>query len=263
MGEVVPTFADLHHGDQPLVLPNAWDVPSALAFRAQGFSAIGTTSFGVAASHGRPDGARATRDLNPALAQALTTLGCPISMDIEDGYSDDPNEVAAYIGRLPVDGINIEDSTEEVLIDPDRHAAKIAAVKDSCPQLFVNARVDTYWLNQDATVTATLQRAAKYVAAGADGIFIPGLSDASVIRDFAGALTAPLNVLAVAAISLSQMAELGVRRVSTGSLPYRVASFAATAAVVAVRDGDVPPAATGYSELQDMLLEHTHIGRIN
>ena len=62
----MPSFAELHHRDLPLLLPNAWDVPSALAFVEAGFEAVGTTSFGVASSLGRPDGTRATRDANTA-----------------------------------------------------------------------------------------------------------------------------------------------------------------------------------------------------
>src|SRR5882757_6279616 len=78
------TFHDLHYGDRPLVLPNAWDVPSALAFLDAGFEAIGTTSFGVASGLGRPDGARSTREANIAVAAHLRTLPCYVSMDLED-----------------------------------------------------------------------------------------------------------------------------------------------------------------------------------
>ena len=85
----MPSFAALHRKDLPLLLPNAWDVPSALAFVAAGFEAVGTTSFGVASSLGRPDGARATREANTALARDLSTLDCHVSMDVEDGYADD------------------------------------------------------------------------------------------------------------------------------------------------------------------------------
>jgi len=148
----VPSFAALHRKDLPLLLPNAWDVPSALAFVAAGFEAVGTTSFGVASSLGRPDGARATREANTALARDLSTLDCHVSMDVEDGYADDPEEVAGYVATLPVAGVNIEDSTAGRLIPPAAYAAKVAAVKRRCPGLFVNARVDTYWLSQDATV---------------------------------------------------------------------------------------------------------------
>lgn len=153
------TFADLHRGERPLLLPNAWDVPSALALLEYGFAAIGTTSFGVASSIGTPDGGRSTKQANLRLAATLRPLDCYISIDIEDGYADDPDQVADYVARLPVDGINIEDSTAEKLIEPQQHAAKVQAIKQRSPDVFVNARVDTYWLGQDATVAATLDRA--------------------------------------------------------------------------------------------------------
>jgi 2-methylisocitrate lyase-like PEP mutase family enzyme len=117
-------FRDLHYGATPLVLPNAWDVPSALAFVDAGFVAVGTTSFGVAASRGHPDGARNSKEANLTLAAALATVGCLVSVDIEDGYADDPVVVADYVARLGVAGVNIEDSTHETLIAPGAHAAK-------------------------------------------------------------------------------------------------------------------------------------------
>jgi 2-methylisocitrate lyase-like PEP mutase family enzyme len=252
-------FAELHFGDLPLVLPNAWDVPSALELRAAGFPAIGTTSFGVAASRGTPDGERATRKANIALAAALRPLGVLLSFDVEDGYSDDPEQVADYVTRLRVHGVNVEDSTAERLIDPDVHAAKVAAIKAISPNVFVNARVDTYWLGQHATVSETLDRAHRYVAAGADGIFVPGTPDVlapDVIADLAGALDRPLNVLAIPGQSPAELARLGVRRVSTGSLPYRAALRAAVDAALAVRDGATPPAASSYAAIQASLLHY-------
>jgi 2-methylisocitrate lyase-like PEP mutase family enzyme len=250
------TFAELHHQDLPLLLPNAWDVPSALAFLEAGYSAIGTTSFGVASSLGRPDGGRATRDANLALATQLVTLACYISMDVEDGYSDDPDEVARYVSALNVDGINIEDSTDEHLIAPGLQAAKIAAIKRAVPDVFVNARVDTYWLHQDETESATLARAATYVEAGADGVFVPGASDPDLLRSIASALPVPVNVLAIPGTSLRRLADLGIRRVSTGSLPYRAALHAAVAAAQAVRDGRPAPGAVSYSDLQAKLVRY-------
>ena len=176
------TFRDLHDGALPLLLPNAWDVASALAFAEAGFPAIGTTSFGVAASGGEPDGGRTSRDATLALARRLTALPCHVSADVEDGYDDDPGRVADYVAELGVAGINLEDSTGERLVAPAAHAAKVAAVKARVPELFVNARVDTYWLGQDATVAATLARAAAYVEAGADGIFVPGATEPADLR---------------------------------------------------------------------------------
>jgi len=250
----VPSFAALHHRDLPLLLPNAWDVPSALAFVAAGFEAGGTTSFGVASSLGRPDGSRATRDANAALARALSTLDCHVSMDVEDGYADDPDEVAGYVATLPVAGVNIEDSTAERLIPPAAHAAKVAAVKRRCPGLFVNARVDTYWLGQDATVESTVDRANRYVDAGADGVFVPGAAEPELLRELTAAIPVPVNVLVLPGRSLAELAELGVRRVSTGSLPYRAAMFSATDVALAVRDGRSIPDAVPYAELQSRLV---------
>jgi 2-methylisocitrate lyase-like PEP mutase family enzyme len=252
------TFADLHQSELPLLLPNAWDVPSALALLECGFAAIGTTSFGVASSLGRPDGGRATKEANLSLAEALRRIGCYISMDIEDGYADDPDQVADYIGRLAVDGINIEDSTDEKLIDPRRNAAKVQAIKQRSPGLFVNARIDTYWLGQNATVAATLDRAAQYVEGGADGIFVPGATEPDVLRKLTAAIPLPVNVLAIPGRSLADLAALGVRRVSTGSLPYRAAIHAAAQAAVAVRDATELPGADPYAEMQERLMHYAN-----
>ncbi len=250
------TFAELHHRDLPLLLPNAWDVPSALAFLDAGFEAIGTTSFGVAVSTGRSDGGRATKEANVVLARQLAPLPAHISIDIEDGYTDEPDEVAEYVAALGVAGVNIEDSTDGILLPPEAHAAKIAAIKRRQPDVFVNARVDTYWFKQDANVDATRERAATYVAAGADGIFVPGVSAPDTLRRLAEAIPAPLNVLVVPGLSLAELAALGVRRVSTGSLPYRAAMHTALDVATAVRDGGAVPPATPYPELQGRLVQY-------
>jgi 2-methylisocitrate lyase-like PEP mutase family enzyme len=248
------TFHDLHHGDAPLLLPNAWDVASALAFAEAGFPAIGTTSFGVAAAAGRADGGRSSRDATAALARALSVLTNPVSADVEDGYADDPEAVADFVAGLGVAGINIEDSTAERLIAPEAHAAKVAAIKRRSPNVFVNARVDTYWLGQDATVQATLDRARAYVDAGADGIFVPGATEPEDLRRLCAGIPVPVNVLVVPGLSLAELAELGVRRVSTGSLPYRAAMDAAVEVAASVRDGRTPPQATAYPEMQRRLV---------
>jgi 2-methylisocitrate lyase-like PEP mutase family enzyme len=247
-------FAELHHGELPLLLPNAWDVASALAFVAAGFPAVGTTSFGVGAAAGRPDGGRASQGATTALVRALAGLPVPVSADIEDGYADDPAEVARYVSRLGAAGINIEDSTGEALVDPAAHAAKIAAIKDRAPEVFVNARIDNYWLGREATVEAVLARAERYVAAGADGVFVPGAGEPAELRALAAAIPVPVNVLVVPGRTLTELGELGIRRVSTGSLPYRAALDAALSVATAVRDGRPPVSATPYAEAQQRLL---------
>lgn len=248
------TFHDLHHADTPLLLPNAWDVASAVAFADASFPAVGTTSFGVGATTGHPDGARASRDATTALVHALAALPGYVSADIEDGYADDPDTVAEHVAALGADGVNIEDSTDEALIDPAVQAAKITAIKRRSPNVFVNARIDNYWLRQDATVEAVLRRADVYTAAGADGIFVPGATDPAELRALAAAIPVPVNVLVVADLSLAELAQLGIRRVSTGSLPYRAALDAAVGVATAVRDGNRPVSATPYPEVQESLV---------
>jgi 2-methylisocitrate lyase-like PEP mutase family enzyme len=249
------SFRDLHYADEPLLLPNAWDVSSALAFYDAGFRAVGTTSFGVAASAGHPDGGRTSKEPTRNLARQLRNLPAYVSADVEDGYHDDPDEVAGYVSALGVAGINIEDSTDEKLISPRAHAAKVAAIKQLSPEVFINARVDTYWLNQDANVSATLDRATAYVEAGADGIFVPGATDPADLRELTTNIPLPVNVLVVPGLTLAELAELGVRRVSTGSLPYRAAIDAAVRVAQNVRDGVPPPAATAYPAMQARLVE--------
>lgn len=254
------SFRDLHYAGTPLLLPNAWDAGSAIAFADEGFTAVGTTSFGVGAAAGRPDGARASKDATTRLVRALSGLPCYVSADIEDGYDDDdPGEVAGYVAALGAAGVNIEDSTDERLVSAPRHAAKVAEIKRQAPEVFVNARIDNYWLGQEASLPAVLERAAAYVAAGADGIFVPGVTAPADIEALAAAISVPLNVLVLPALSLGELGRLGVRRVSTGSLPYRAAVDAAVAVAAAVRDGRSPAAATPYPQAQARLAKYAKL----
>ncbi|PZA20829.1 isocitrate lyase/phosphoenolpyruvate mutase family protein [Modestobacter versicolor] len=239
----------MHRGPVPLLLPNAWDVASALALVADGHPAVGTTSLGVAAAAGLPDATRAGRARTVELAARLADLPVAVTVDLEDGFSDDPAEVAELVGQLPVAGVNLEDSTAGRLVDPARHAARVAAVKQACPTVFLNARVDTWWLGEQAGLTATVARAERYVAAGADGVFVPGRLTAAEIGTLTRELPVPVNVLATADHPLPRLADLGVRRVSTGSLLFRASLDAAVAVARALRDGQPAPPATSYAEV--------------
>lgn len=161
-------FRALHHTGRPLLLPNAWDHASAAALAARGHPAIGTTSLGVAAAAGRPDGTAATAQETLALARRLANLPVLLSVDIEAGFSDDPAAVAGYVAELAglgVVGINLEDGRADgTLTEPECVAAKVAAVKAAVPDLFVNARTDTWWLGVDDPLPQTLARAHAYRA---------------------------------------------------------------------------------------------------
>ncbi|MFJ8629470.1 isocitrate lyase/phosphoenolpyruvate mutase family protein [Streptomyces sp. NPDC093568] len=242
------TFAELHHGPAPLLLPNAWDHASARALAADGFPAIGTTSLGLAAAVGLPDGASATRDETLRLALALGSGPYLLSVDAEGGYSDDPDEVAEFARELVAvgaAGINLEDG----LGSPALHAEKIAAVKAAAPGLFVNARTDTYWLG--GAELDTRDRLDAYQRAGADAVFVPGLTEPRAIADLVKHLDLPLNILySPAGPTVPRLADLGVRRVSLGSLLYRRALGAALETMTEIRQGRTPGGAVpSYGEV--------------
>ncbi|MGW2224091.1 isocitrate lyase/PEP mutase family protein [Streptomyces formicae] len=252
-------FRDLHHRPgAPLVLPNAWDHASAAALVAAGFRAIGTTSLGVAAAAGLPDGAGAARADTVRLARALARTDALVTVDIEGGFSDRPEEVAALVGELAdtgVVGVNIEDGRPDGTLREAGHQSEILrAVRESVPdRLFVNARTDTYWLPGAGAAAETADRLAAYQQAGADGVFVPGLGDVRAVAELVAGLGAtPLNVLhAPEGPSLAEFAEAGVRRVSTGSLLFRAALGAAVAAAESMARGvRVPARVPSYDETQ-------------
>ncbi|GGS67836.1 isocitrate lyase/PEP mutase family protein [Streptomyces cinerochromogenes] len=245
------SFAGLHHRPgEPLLLPNAWDHASAAALAARGFPAIATTSLAVAAAVGLPDGEAATREHTVRLALALGSGPWLLSVDAEGGFSDDPDDVAALAGELwtaGAVGINLEDG----LGPAGRHAAKIAAVKAAVPGLFVNARTDTYW-SGDGDERDTLRRLDAYQEAGADGVFVPGVTDPGRIAALVRHTTVPLNVLySPAGPTVARLADLGVRRVSLGSLLYRRALGAALDAVADIAAGRTPGGTTpSYADVR-------------
>lgn len=254
-------FRALHRAGRPLFLPNAWDRASAAALAARGFPAIGTTSLGVAAAAGLPDATGATRETTLWLARDLVRLPVLVSVDIEGGFGTAPEDVAelaAGLERLGVAGVNIEDGRPggAGLTDPAAQCELIAAVKHAAPGLFVNARTDTYWLGpaEEDPRQETRRRAAAYLAAGADGIFVPGLAEEHVIAALAAELDAPLNVLLPpGGPGLSRLAALGVSRVSTGSLLFRAALHAAVdTAGRALRGTPLPAGLPSYADAQEL-----------
>jgi 2-methylisocitrate lyase-like PEP mutase family enzyme len=263
-GHAFAEFRGLHRPGEPLLLPNAWDFASAAAFVDAGFAAVGTTSLGVAAASGVPDGQSAARAETIAVAHRLGRLPCLLTVDIESGFADDPDEVAALaeeIAAAGAVGVNLEDGQPGgTLAPPDRHAALIAAVKTRTPYLFVNARTDVAWLalGQPARIPEILERGRVYRDAGADGIFVPGLSTDADIAAVADGVDAPLNVLFLPGRhTLAGLGGLGVARVSLGSLPFRVALGAAVAAVRAVATGsELPAHVPAYAEVNDLAIRY-------
>lgn len=230
------TFRALHQKDAAalLVLPNCWDAMSARVIEDAGALAIATTSSGVSWSLGRPDGHGVRREeMVDAVRRVADAVSVPVTADVEGGYgigapSDAAETVRAIIGAGAV-GINLEDTpgdNGDVMLSPARQAARIAAARaaadDEGVPLFINARVDVF-LRQfgpgGERFGDTVARALAYLDAGADGIFVPGVIDATTIEGLASAIDAPLNVMSVpGAPDTHTLRKLGVRRVSVGPM---------------------------------------------
>ena len=252
------TFHALHHG-AVLTLPNAWDVASARIVEEAGAAAVATTSAGVAWSLGAPDGNRLGRDLAVDLiARVASAVSVPVTADIESGFADDAAGVAETIRRVVAAGavgVNLEDGAGSGLLPVDEHARRVAAARQAADAagvaLFINARTDVYLRGigeREGRFKHAVERAAAYIAAGADGIFVPGVVDRETVEALAAEIDAPLNVMAgVGAPPVSELAALGVARVSVGP-------SLAEAAYAAARRSAVELLTTGtYDELAGAL----------
>ena len=221
-------FAALHAGPDILVLPNAWDAASAAIMEDAGAKAVATSSAAVAWAHGYPDGdALPLEKVLSTIETVVRVVKVPVTADIEGGYTDDlavlADNIKAVIGAGAV-GINLEDGTRE----PDLHARKIETVRRAADAagvaLFINARTDTYLRNlfqSEAAETETVRRAALYRNAGADGVFVPGPTDETLIGRLASAIDGPMNIMLTGGLpSAARLQELGVRRLSSGGRPF-------------------------------------------
>jgi 2-methylisocitrate lyase-like PEP mutase family enzyme len=217
-------FHELHRSGL-LILPNAWDAGSARVIEDSGAKAIATSSAAVAWSHGYPDGEAMTKDALLSTVRAIVrVVGIPVSVDLEAGYARDPQATGTFAAQaveVGAVGVNVEDGTGS----PDLLAAKIEQVKESAVKagvdLWVNARVDVYLRRLkegEGAYQETVARAGRYRAAGANSIFVPGVSEEALIARLVGAVSLPLNVLAWPGLPPAEkLKALGVRRLSAGS----------------------------------------------
>lgn len=242
-------FRDLHHADDILVLPNAWDGVSAKILEQAGFPAVATASASVSWTRGVRDGEGLTRDdALDAIRLVASSVDLPVTADIEKGFGDTPSDVGESIKRV-IDagavGINIEDSLgRDQRPIPDMQA-RIAEARSGAGDfpLFINARVDAYLLGKkgDDVYADTIARAAAWIEAGADGIFVPGPRDADLIGKLVTDIKAPLNVIVLDenTLSVAELQGLGVARVSTGPRLMQCAMGSLQRAAASIRaDGD-------------------------
>ncbi|WP_037465350.1 isocitrate lyase/PEP mutase family protein [Shimazuella kribbensis] len=226
-------FRALHSNS--FVLPNAWDAISAKVFEECGFKAIGTTSAGIAVSQGYSDRNMPFQTAITSIERIVHSVNIPVSVDIEDGYGQTIEETIETVRQVistGAVGINIEDSTidpEQPLYDISVQQQKISAIKNLADTLgiplFINARTDVYWsqIGEPSTrMQETIKRALAYQEAGADCIFVPGVTDRKMIQNLRKAVSIPINLLAGPDMpSLSELSDIGIQRISCGSAPFR------------------------------------------
>ena len=229
------TLRALHHGPNILVLPNAWDAISARLFEAEGFSAIATTSAGVAAALGYADGGIVpANEMVEAIGRIVRTVNVPVTADIEHAYGETPNAVVDVVLRVAAAGaagINLEDyvpgaaGLETLDVQLDKIAAIAKATRTAGVPIVINARTDGFLraIGEPAIrLASAIERGKAFLAAGADCVFVPGVRDRETIAALVKGIGGPLNVLAVEGMPpVAELEAIGVARVSVGSGPMR------------------------------------------
>ena len=234
----VESFAALHTSGC-FVLPNPWDIGSAVYLQHLGFKALATTSSGFAFSQGRLDTpAPATVGLVlEHLRDIVSATSLPVNADFQNGYADEPEGVAANVAlcvATGVAGLSIEDSTGnsatplyDIQLAVERIKAARGAIDDSGTGVVLTGRCEA-WLTQDPNAFAvSIERLTAYAEAGADCLYAPGVTDLGEIEAIVKAVAPkPVNVLVSRPnpdLTLAKLTELGVRRISVGSALARVA----------------------------------------
>ena len=224
-------FKALHAQGDMLLLPNAWDVPSALAFQNAGFKAIGTTSWAIAAMLGYKDGENIPfEEMLLVVKRIIASIDIMVTVDAEAGYAQDEVSIVANILKIVeagAVGINFEDTIKGaggVLQPIEKQVSAIRAIKNSVVTddgpIFLNARIDTFLVEKDQqqACKATIERGRAYIEAGADCLFVPFLTDEGMISEIAAACDAPINILALPQMAdLRKIQSLGVNRLSLGN----------------------------------------------
>jgi 2-methylisocitrate lyase-like PEP mutase family enzyme len=244
-------FRELHEHEGLFLMPNAWDAGTARILAAAGFAALGTTSAGVNHSNGRTD-----YDYSVSRADMLADCGriaaavdLPVSGDLENGYGDSPEEVAETITesiRCGLAGGSIEDHSADPaqpLYELELAVARIRAAREAADAsglpYTLTARAETYLVDHPDPFGEAVRRVNLYREAGADCLFVPGVKDAETIGTLVREVDGPVNVvmgLVGAPLSLDQLAELGVKRISIGGSLARAAFAVVRRAAEEMRD---------------------------
>lgn len=222
-------FKQLHQQKNLLILPNAWDAKSAVIFEENKFAAVGTSSAAVSASLGYEDGeGMPFADYLFVIKRIMASVKIPVTVDLEMGFGKNNTEIFDNIQclvELGVVGVNIEDSemsnTKRLLRDAKQFAKTVEYIKEKLLSknlsLFVNIRCDTYILNVKEKQKETLHRLKIYETTGADGIFLPCISNEADIAETTCNTKLPINVMCIPGIpDFDTLNKLGVKRASMG-----------------------------------------------
>jgi 2-methylisocitrate lyase-like PEP mutase family enzyme len=226
----------LHVPGSPLLLVNAWDPPSARRLAHDGYPAIATTSAGVAEALGYEDGNVTPPDeMLGAVARITAAVDVPVTADLEAGYGLEPGELVTGLLGAGAVGLNFDDTDHETgtLTDAEGQAERLAAIKqagrDAGVDVVLNARVDVFL--RGGEVDEAIRRGQLYAKAGADCVYPIGVRGRDPIRRLVEEVGAPINILAVpGGLTLDELRELGVARVSFGSGLMHIAMDAAAQA---------------------------------
>jgi 2-methylisocitrate lyase-like PEP mutase family enzyme len=243
-------FRALHEGE-PFVIPNPWDAGSARVFAALGFEALATTSSGLAFTLGRLDGGATLDEVAVHVAALVAATGLPVSADLENGYGPEPRAAAEAIVRVAEAGAvggSIEDydpagSLYERAHAVERVAAAVEAARGLGFPFALTARAENH-IRGNPDLDDTIARLQAFEAVGADVLYAPGLRTVDEIRTVCDAVSKPVNVLALPALTLGEIFGAGAQRVSVGGGLAWVAAKAMADAAAAIRDrGDLSPLA--------------------
>ena len=223
----------LHVRGSPLLLVNAWDPPSARRLAHDGYPAIATTSAGVAEALGYEDGNVTPPDeMLAAVGRIAAVVDVPVTADLEAGYGLEPRELVEGLLQAGAVGLNFEDTDHETggMVEAESHVGRLAAIKEAGREagvdVVLNSRVDVFL--HDGEVDEAVRRGRLYADAGADCVYPIGVKGRDAIGRLVEEVGAPLNILAVpGGLSLAELSELGVARVSFGSGLMHIAMDAA------------------------------------